>query len=193
MSKSEIVHDVENKGVQINNYSRKVAVSLWLDSYENIFSDFDPRSFASRALSDDFLRESKKVIREIKHGVMDLTLLIPYGLRDRAQEKVIKERLHSHFRKEMLRLEKEYKKGVKVGILLAFAGMVMMFMATVSSINDEGQIISHVLRVVFEPAGWFSTWYGLDKIFYTSQSDKRDLDFSEKMAHAEIDFDSYKV
>ena len=32
-------------------------VSLVLESYNDIFSDFDPRNYSERALSDDFLIE----------------------------------------------------------------------------------------------------------------------------------------
>ena len=34
------------------------AVSLWLDTYEDIFSDFDPRPYGQRALSEDFVAEA---------------------------------------------------------------------------------------------------------------------------------------
>ena len=32
-------------------------MSLWINCYDDIFSDFDLRAYASRNISDDFLRE----------------------------------------------------------------------------------------------------------------------------------------
>ena len=39
-------------------------ISLILDNYDDIFSDFDPRPYTVRALSDDFLNECRKAIIE---------------------------------------------------------------------------------------------------------------------------------
>ena len=49
---------------EIKELLEKTQISLWLDDYADIFSDFDPRPFSQRALSDDFLNEAKKVVRE---------------------------------------------------------------------------------------------------------------------------------
>jgi hypothetical protein len=35
-------------------------ISIWLDSYNDIFSDFDSRPFSERTVSDDFLSEVRK-------------------------------------------------------------------------------------------------------------------------------------
>jgi hypothetical protein len=42
-------------------------ISLWLDNYDDIYSDFDSRHFLKRRISEDFLHElrlSKKYKRE---------------------------------------------------------------------------------------------------------------------------------
>ena len=39
---------------------REGNISIVLDSYDDLFSDFDPRPYRIRALSDDFLLECKK-------------------------------------------------------------------------------------------------------------------------------------
>lgn len=39
-------------------------ISIWLDTYDDIFSDFDYRQFSEKALSDDFLTELQKMYRE---------------------------------------------------------------------------------------------------------------------------------
>ena len=59
-----LAHTVEKKKIHGGKQPHKIVVSLWLDNYDNIFSDFDPRSYAHRELSDDFLIEAKKVTHE---------------------------------------------------------------------------------------------------------------------------------
>lgn len=181
-----------SKELVIEKQPHKIVVSLWLDNYDNIFSDFDPRSYSHRELSDDFLAEAKKISQEIEPGVLDLTLLVPSGLRDFHSEKIIRERLHSHFRKVACRLDHVYKKTIKRGVVLAVAGVISMVFATwISTMAEDGGFAMHLLRVVFEPAGWFSTWFGLDLIFYLSREDRETLQFNRKMARAKIEFDSY--
>ena len=48
---------------------KKSEISLSLDNYDDIFSDFDPRPFSQRALSDDFLIEAKKASRDKVSGI----------------------------------------------------------------------------------------------------------------------------
>ena len=171
----------------------KIVVSLWLDDYDNIFSDFDPRAYSHRALSDDFLNEAKKVTYEIAPGVLDLTFLIPAAVRDQHHEKIIVERLHSHFRKVAGNLDKEYKNVVKKGIFLVLFGLFSMMAATYFSIIANVDFLMHLFKVFFEPVGWFTTWYGLDLLFYKSKESRQELLFSRKMVHAKIEFDTYKA
>jgi hypothetical protein len=178
---------------KIEKILRKTNISLWLDHYDNIFSDFDPRAYSQRALSDDFLNEAKKVTFEIKPGMLDLKLLIPKEHREHVTEHVIRERLHSHFKKAYLNLEKEHSTLVKRGITLVVAGLISLLIATaVNTLQNQTFFISFI-RVLLEPAGWFTAWYGLDLIFYESKETKQELDFCKKMAHAEIDFDGYNL
>ena len=175
---------------KVKNLLKKTKISLWLDEYDNIFSDFDPRSFSQRSLSDDFLNEAKKVVYEGKPGVFDLTFLVPLNKRNHATENIIKSKLHSHFKKKLAHLQKEHTNYIKKGILLIILGAIFMFVATIVA-GWENNFIFNFLRVVLEPSGWFMSWYGLDHIFYLSKENRQELEFNKKMAHAEINFDSY--
>jgi hypothetical protein len=163
-------------------------VSLWLDTYDDIFSDFDPRPYSERAMSDDFLAESKKAVREKESGTIDLKFLIPAAKRDSKLEDVIKKRLHEHFRKQYHRLKDETRSIKTTGSLMMSLGMVMMVAATyMRSIQIEG-FLYYLALVFLEPGGWFTTWYGLDHIFYHAGEMKPELDFYQKMSHCEIHF-----
>ena len=73
-------------------------ISLILESYNDIFSSFDPRPSSERALSDDFLIECKRSARD-KEGVFELRLLLPPHKRNTNEEAMIKKRLKDHFKK----------------------------------------------------------------------------------------------
>ena len=52
-------------------------ISMWMDSYDDIFSDFDPRPSSQRSISDDFLIESRRAAKDKVTGTFELKLLIP--------------------------------------------------------------------------------------------------------------------
>src|SRR3989344_7271696 len=65
-------------------------ISLIIDNYDDIFSDFDSRPYSHRNLSDDFMYEAKRVSKEMKEGVAELRFMIPGIERDSNHEGVIK-------------------------------------------------------------------------------------------------------
>ena len=57
-------------------------ISLWLDTYDDIFSDFDPRPYSQREMSEDFLKEISRRYLEGKHGRFEVHFTIPSSERD---------------------------------------------------------------------------------------------------------------
>lgn len=163
-------------------------ISIWLDSYDDIFSDFDPRPYSHRSLSDDFLSETKKASRD-KAGKLELRLLIPEQQRDLKNENVIKKRLHEHFNKHATLLKKEIKKTRNKSLFAAFIGILMMLAAT--SIGRADTFATRFMFVLLEPAGWFTVWFALERLFYTAEQKKSELEFYKKMSKCEILFSSY--
>jgi hypothetical protein len=52
-------------------------IKLMLDTYDDIFSDFDPRPFSQRTLSEDFLEEARKASREKEMGNIEQINVTP--------------------------------------------------------------------------------------------------------------------
>ena len=166
-------------------------VSIGLDTYDDIFSDFDPRPFTARALSDDFLFEVRKICREKREHVAELWLLMPSRERDQAVEGVIVKRLHAHF-KENFQQEKSKVKSIrKKGALVITLGVVMMLIASFISAQESQKFWMSLLFVIFEPAGWFMVWMGLDNIFYSARKRKTEMEFYEKLSRTKALFFSY--
>ncbi len=166
-------------------------ISLWLDDYDDIFSDFDPRPYSQRSLSDDFLSESKKASRDKDANKLELRLLIAEGKRDLKNETLIKKRLREHFNKHAHLLRKEIKETKRKSIIQVIAGGLMILGATYVNSIDSGNFLSRLLFVLLEPAGWFLTWFALEKMFYTTESMQSEYNFYEKMSKCDIIFSSY--
>ena len=106
------------------------SISLALDDYEDIFSDFDPRPYSERMLSDDFLYELKRASLDKEESGLTLSLLMPKEKRNSGHEKVILERLKGHFRRHHRRLEDKRKGEIKTGTWMVALGITFMFLAT---------------------------------------------------------------
>lgn len=165
-------------------------ISLSIDSYDDIFSDFDPRPFSQRALSVDFLDEAKRASRDKEE--IELKFLMPSILRNFETEKTIKNRLREHFKKHAKETEAECKQTIILGIRFIIAGIIFMFLATLILYKfKEASFLSTFLVVLLEPAGWFSFWEGLNLAIFESKKKKPEAIFYKKMANCKITFLSY--
>lgn len=166
-------------------------VSLIVDNYDEIFSSFDPRPYSHRALSVDFLDEARRATREVEPEKFELRLLLPAAKRNLEKEATIKKRLHEHFRKHADRLIEEDKIKKRRGIFLAIIGFLMMMLATYILHTTKKGLGFDILYIIFEPAGWFTVWTGLDLIFSFAKEKNHDLEFYKKMTNAEVSFSHY--
>ncbi len=180
----------QNLGVEKQALLQMSEISLILDTYDDIFSDFDPRHYSQRALSDDFLQEIKRASRDKPTGTIEIKFMMPAHLRSREQENIIARRLHEHFHKHYLKEQEEIKRIKREGLLLAGLGVLFLFISAYLYTLSE-KLFIYLLIVIFEPAGWFSVWTGLDQWYYTAKSKKPDAAFYEKMSKADISFVGY--
>lgn len=164
-------------------------IGLVLDGFQDIFSDFDPREYSEKTLSDDFLNECRKAAREKEDKDLELRLLLPKNKRNYSEEFIIKKRLKNHFLKHYQEKQKELKAVKREGFMWFFMGSVIMLCATF--LLKYEQFIFKYLTILGEPAGWFMFWEGLGKVFIYSKEKKPDFEFYKKMAHAKIMFSSY--
>jgi len=165
-------------------------ISLILNTYDDIFSDFDPRPYFQRALSDDFLIEAKRAARDKIIG-MELKFLLPRNIRNAETESTARKRLHEHFKKHAFLLEEENRKKLRLGIMVAIIGMILTSGGASIMHFLGNELLWNILIVILEPAGWFTVWKGFDFIFEATKAQKPDLDFYRKMSKADISFSSY--
>lgn len=176
----------------VNMRSRKKEsdeITLLLDDYNDIFSDFDPRPYSERALSDDFLLEAKKASKDKEEG-LDLNFLIDKELRSAKKEELIKERMHEHFRHHHTLLHDETRAMKKGGFTFIISGILIMMAATYTLFRLHETLFTSFIVILLEPAGWFLFWEGMNQVIFGPKKIKADLDFYGKMAKCTIRFTS---
>ncbi len=190
-SASDVFQLEANASPELIRLLKKSEISLWLDTYDDIFSDFDPRPYSQRALSDDFLEEARKVAREKKEGDLELRFLIPQKERDPSKEVLIRERVRSHFKVSYTKGLQDYRKFLRSAFLFTVVGVVLQSLAVLVH-NWEGvNVFSDFFLIMLEPSGWFAMWTGLDMLFRESRKEKQKLAYFEKMANVKVRFDIY--
>jgi len=170
---------------------REKNISLILDSYDDLFSDFDPRPYSARGLSNDFLIECRRAVRGLKteSPVLELRLLVPKNKRKIAKETMIKKRLKDYFQNQVKEKQMELTTTRRDGAKWLFIGFSLALISTLL-ITQEGFLFRLPL-IISEPGGWFSFWTGLDKIFIEPKSKKPEFEFNNNMAKMSIRFYTY--
>jgi len=166
---------------------RKGNIGIILNSYDDMFSGFDPRGYSEKALSDDFLIECKKAARE-KGMDVELILFLAKEKRSFNNELMIKKRLKNHFQRHFVEIEKSIKSIKKEGTVWFLIGALIMFSATF--LYSLEQFFFKFLMIMSEPAGWFLFWEGLYKVFIESREKKSNYNFYKKMTRAKITFEN---
>jgi len=167
-------------------------IGISLDTYDDIFSDFDPRPYALRSISDDFLFEAKKASKERPTGQIELSFLMPKDKRSSTHEATIKKRLKDHFKKHAAIKKNEYKKAISQGLYFAGFGIILMLVTSyiLFKYPSKNFLISFFI-ILMEPSSWFLFWEGTRQVVFESKEKKPDADFYKKMSASEIKFVSY--
>ncbi len=186
MAKEGAEEQLEETGEVI----KEANISLIINSYNDIFSSFDPRDYTERALSDDFLIECKRSARD-KQGGIELRILIPKKLRNFKDELKIKKRLLHHFKHHHELENERIRRIIKEGISWFAIGTVFILTTSWLHAKEDLNFGLTVLRTMLEPAGWFSFWEGLGKVFIVSKEHAGNYNFYKKMSKVDISFSEY--
>jgi len=163
-------------------------ISLWLDYYTDIYSDFDSRHYLKRRISDDFLYELKMASKH-KEGIMEnLLLLLSKEKREEESEKLITESLESYFQKQFITLRELGRKKLLRGIILFVTGITVMITNSLIAYSGNDSFPLVALRIMLEPAGWFLVWAAFDFLFYDWQELKKEKKFYRELAEANVRF-----
>ncbi len=187
-----MVQNKEEKVVAGSIVTHPSEITLWLDEYGDIFSDFDPRTYAQRSLSEDLLRELKSASSDMNDEHIHLTFLVPEKLRKASDETVIRRRLTEFFLKQSKDIKEKVKLPLlKKGWFFVVIGILLMFLATSLFFDyNNTNLIRNFLILLVEPASWFFLWEGLGLILFEANKSNPEMEFYKRMANCSIGFKS---
>ena len=140
-------------------------ITIMLDTYDDIFSDFDPRPYPERELSEDFLKEIQRRYLENRKGRFEVHFTIPAAERDVKEEALIKKRLREHFSAMVKHEESTIKRITGRGYLYIFIGFAVLLVNTVAYLElHEANPLYQVISIMLVPAGWYGMFTGMGKV-----------------------------
>lgn len=168
-------------------------VEFTIDTYMDIFSDFDPRPLTDRGFSEDFLFEAERAVMSKNSDKIDFVIMLQDEKRNLKEEAIIKNRLKKYFTKYYGIVKHKKNDVIKKGILFILAGIILMFAATfiLFKFNQEDLLTSFFI-ILLEPGGWFMFWRGLELSLFEAKEETPELQFYKRMVNANISFSSYK-
>jgi hypothetical protein len=168
--------------------SEQLNISLIIDTYDDIFSDFDPRPYHERALSEDFLVEVKRRHIPHKKGGLEVRFLVPDNVRDLRTEAVIKRRLKGYFKDEEKMSSKKILDQARRGYAYLAAGTCVLLGITFLRVAYADNLLATTVELLGAPAGWFGMWEGISMIIKHDEVLEGQLDLDQKLAEASFVF-----
>jgi hypothetical protein len=165
-------------------------LALWLDQYDDIYSDFDSRYYMKRRISEDFLHEIKTASEHKTERIDTLLLMLPAEKRQEESEKMISASLSAFFTAEYRIWHDKLHRKKRNGLLLLAAGVIVMVINTFLVHSFAQSFLFVSLRVLLEPAGWFLLWMGMDALFYEVRDIKKQKKFFQALSEISIHFKS---
>ena len=164
-------------------------ISLILDVWDDIFSDFDPRPLDERAVSEDFINELKKRYLETPKGALLLSFYAPKSLKDDQSEQVVIRRLRKYFRDKSFQRKRDIYNMKTRGASFVLAGILSLISITlISYFNLVPDLGIRLLEILFVPLGWFGIWEGFSKIVNASPLMANEQELYHKLSTAEYHF-----
>jgi hypothetical protein len=180
-----------DKEVGVQNIVDEAEISIVLDTYDDIFSDFDPRPYNVRTLSEDFLIEAKRAARQKRDEGIELRFIIPQDKKNASHEILIKQRLHEYFRTHHWAAQQELRKYRRQALMLIAIGTVIGFAAVWISLQEIADVFKHAVEILLSPASWFTIWTGLEHLTFPQEKSVQNEHFYRQMMDAHVTFTSY--
>jgi hypothetical protein len=155
-------------------------IAISLDTYDDLFSDFDIRGYADRALSKDFLDEMHLRMRRARdRSDLEIALLVPEGQRDPSGEQQIIGRLRRFYAEREAHYVKEDRNAALRG--LAFIGIGLALSVLANYVVERFLSMPLFNDFLLIPS-WFFVWSGFDYLIKREELRKKRRYYAELSA-----------
>jgi len=166
------------------------SVSIALDGYDDIFSDFDPSSYSVRALSDDFVKELMKRYGEHSGGELRIAFSLPKKERNKNSESVIRERLKKYFEWKLKELDEDIKEETLRGAVYIGVGAMLLTGCVLINTYLQDILVFKIVSELLQVPAWFGEFVGVEKIVESRAKVGKQKRFYEKFRDASCVFTS---
>lgn len=164
-------------------------IGVVIDTWDDIFSDFDPRPLGERAVSEDFIAELKRRYRETRTGDFEVVIYAPRSLQDETSEGIVIQRLKRHFRLHAVQQQKDIIRFRIRGVIFVSVGVFLLSLITLATYFEWFKDLTlELLGIVCLPLGWFGIWEGFSKIVDASPKSTQDEVLFIKLAKTQYRF-----
>ncbi|MCX6768731.1 MAG: hypothetical protein NTY83_02730 [Candidatus Micrarchaeota archaeon] len=163
-------------------------IHMGLDSYDDIFSDFDPSPYSERLLSEDFIIEAKRRYAETKKGGLELRFSLPGKLRSQKTEALIKRRLKQYFQMKVKDSEDEIGRSRARGAMYFGAGFVVLLTVAFVPGVEALEGVAHFIEILLVPIGWFGMFDGVELLIESPRKFEKEINFNRKLSEASYTF-----
>ena len=168
-------------------------VSVAIDRWDDIFSDFDPSPISKRTLSEDFIIELQRRYKQTKRGSYAITIFAPKSLADEKFEQKVAQRLKQDFKFRALLAKKSLGRiRIRGAIFVVFGIFCLGTLILLTYSRRFSELALELIGIVLMPLGWFGIWEGFSKIVDTSFGLKRDEDLFTKLSKASYNFKHFE-
>jgi hypothetical protein len=154
-----------------------------LDSYDDIFSDFDPSPYERRLLSDDFLSELHRRHAEKRKGEVVVNFTLPASLRSEKTEALVRKRIKDYFRGRLRETGRDRQDKLRQGALRLLVGMIISLSLILFPQLDVVPLLTIISVLI-----WYVLWSGFEELFAVSSKLKKRQAFYEKFLRATYNF-----
>jgi len=159
------------------------STQIALDTYDDIFSDFDPSPYETRILSDDFLTELLKRYAETHKGELIVIFTIPNSVRSEKIENIVKKRIKEYFKVRHSKAKKQVEEEQKRGLMRV--GVAVFSYIPILAFSDPLMIHLSPILSVF---AWYFLWTGLDKLLEVPGRLVSEMNFCDRFHKAKYNF-----
>lgn len=168
-------------------------IGIVIDTWDDIFSDFDPRPLGERTLSGDFIDELRKRHKETGTGDFIIIIYAPLALKSEESEKMVTNRLKKHFRHKLLQKRKTLSLIRMRGLIFVTVGICSLsFLTLVTYFKFLSDLAIQIAGIILMPLGWFGIWEGFSKLIDTSPIVIQDEKLFQKLSKSVYRFQYIK-
>jgi len=164
-------------------------IAVVIDTWDDIFSDFDPSPLNQRTVSGDFVEELSKRYRETRGKNFTITIYAPLALKNLESERKVSQRLKKHFRLIFLQKKKDLiRRRIRGFIFVSIGISSLSFLTLATYFKFLSELAIEISAIILMPLGWFGFWEGLSKLIDTSPAFIREEKFFERLSKTSYRF-----